>query len=1519
MIARHRRLIILLVAVIPVIALIVGAVFYIFLQVQSVMGQLDVLLVDELKRQTGRAVEVKRVETSLLQGSATIYRLRIANGETFESGTLLTAEKLVVDFQFIDLVLGRKPAIQTIRNVKLVSPNIFIERFRTGQLNIQDLITPKPGPPRPPFTGSVEIVNGNVTFRDWLAQVPGQKPVVTKVAAVDGFFDAAEAPFYVYNLTARGPKGQRFERLSLSGSINDRTGTLSIDLRADDIAAGYWSSYFLSPGAVNLTQGNADLRVSATRQVSNGKREWSYAGSANINNGQATIANLTEPATNLRGRIELVNQTFNLDLSANLAGSPIELNGKVVGFSNPRLDLRIISNRADYSRLASAARDIESLRQVALSGQGPLSVNIIGPTDDPVVSLRAVVPAVGMDGYRASDVRIQATYANETVDVDRASARIFGGQVSLSGVIALNNTAQLSLSGIASDVNLAQIPQLRQARLQGTASGRFSVSGTADDPVFATTVQVSRGTLDSLVFNNASADITIAGDRIRIERLTASIARGVVRVSGDITANQLDLQLAATGVDLNQFEHVLQVSNLSGTANFNGQVVGPTQDPIVTGSVEVFDGGFDRYQFDYARGNLSATRTSIAIEDTLIRVLPAEVIVRGRIAGIGTKAPVIEIDADIAEAAADRILTMLQVQADVIGNVTGTVSVRGTTDDIQAEGNLVFTDGAVAGYPVAEARTAFSYSDGQLRLTDLLARSDSAILTAEGTVDRQGNLNLDFVANDVSLVRLNDLARPYAVLSGTVDISGNIAGTTESPVVAATVVSESPTINTVQFNRVAADLAWSEDTLTVTQLVLLSDRGALTVDRVSLDTQNNRLQVQGGELKEFSYPALYVLIAESPYIDEPDAESVRSLLARLSRPDEGMISASFMAEGPIDQIEARVSLDAQEIDIGEIENVQLSVEAVSRRGEVLLESFEAAADALNVTAQGTLIANGQIDLEVDAYNVDLAALTPATCPTHISGIATARADIEGPIDAPTVTASIEMVEPTIYGIEFDRLRASQITIAEENIDISRVLLTRDDHSAVFYGVLPWNWETFSVPVDRPIDLHATLEEQTLEILTILTDAVTTPTDDPGLISAAVDVTGTVANPNLSGQMMISNGNIGIKNFQTSFNNVQAHIIFEQDLLRVETFTGASSAGGTFQIVPGGTISLGNLVQSVQGQPQGEINLALVLNELKVVEQDLLGYQERITGSFTTTDSLTLTGSLNEPFVAGTIVISDASVLLARVPETSLPSPHEFSFNPRFDLSFRLRDDVWFRNPSLVALLEGQGTLTGSLQDPHLSSNLRVASGQIRLPTARMRITRGIITVGWTRGADNTSINVDLRAQTSVTATSPTGTPRRYTIVLEVDGPLDSLQPEDIDLRSDPAGLTRTQILAALGHFEDLFGSGEFALREQIRDLFAVAVSPMLFDPLESSFIEALGLEEFDIEYGFEQPLAVFLTRHLLDDFYLSYWRIVTGTPSITGATYSLTLSYRLRDWFEVGYVTDSRRVSILQFSYNRRF
>jgi hypothetical protein len=235
-------------------------------------------------------------------------------------------------------------------------------------------------------------------------------------------------------------------------------------------------------------------------------------------------------------------------------------------------------------------------------------------------------------------------------------------------------------------------------------------------------------------------------------------------------------------------------------------------------------------------------------------------------------------------------------------------------------------------------------------------------------------------------------------------------------------------------------------------------------------------------------------------------------------------------------------------------------------------------------------------------------------------------------------------------------------------------------------------------------------------------------------------------------------------------------------------------------------------------------------------------------------------------------------------------------------------------------MRGDGRLTGTLAKPQVDAELQIAKGTISLPTAKMRITSGTVSVDWSPSGEGSRVIVAIRAQTSITATSPAGTQKRYTIVMEVHGPLDNLQPENIDLRSEPPGLTRAQILASMGHLEEFAGGGELALRTQLRDVFAAAVSPLLLNPLESGFMEALGLEEFSIEYGFDQPLAVFMSKKLFDGFYIAYWQIVTGDPTaITGATYALKIGYRVRDWLELAYVSDSRRVTILEVSYNRRY
>lgn len=1518
--ARRRRLTIILLVVIPITLLLVGSIIYIVTQARQTLRRVDVILVEEIERQTNRAVEVGRVDVSLFSGVAAIHDFRIADGESFAEGTLLEAEKVVVNFRFRDLIFGRVPPIQSIESVRLVSPAIRLERFRDGQFNIQDLLVSRPGPPMPPFTGVVDVTNGTLILRDWLALVPGAKPAVTQVVDLEGTFDATNVPLYVYNFTARGPDGRLFDTLSLSGSIDNRTSTISTDIIADNASAAYWMNYFIRPGAVRVRSGCGDVRISLDSRLVNGRRVWSYTGSADVRNASATVSWLREPATNVSGRIRLANQTFDFNLAGSVAGSPIRMTGTMAGFEDPRFNLRVVSSSINYPRLLNAVQSPVNLGGVRLIGRGPLTLDIAGRSNNLVIAARGTIPTARADGYQATDIAIRATYADNVIAVESATARTLNGRVAASGTVtALDGAARLAITGTASGAELGLIPQLRQTGLQGTAAGRFAVVGTTAAPRLDANVQVSRGTLDNLVFRNAVANLSITADQVRIHSLAAAVAGGVVRASGDIAPSQLALRAVATGVDMNLLQRPLGLTGYAGIVNFEGNVTGAFANPLIVGRAEVFDGRFQRFAFDYARGQITATTEGITLDDAVVRILPAEVALRGRIAGIGTQTPTIEFDVDVVDAPADRIIELLQAQADITGAVTGRLTIRGTAPNIVATGMLTLTDGAVAGFPITEARAAFAYADGQLRLTDLLARSDGAVFSADGIIDAQGNIAFNFVANDVSLVRISEFTQPYAALSGVVDATGSVTGTTESPVVAATVVSNNPVINTVRFNRFAAEVAWSERSLAVSNAALQLGEGVFSIERAAVDNITDAALVEGGVLQNFSYPAIYTVVSESPYINQPEGEGLRTLLARLRRPDTGIVSASFAAQGPVDALEAKFSLAAQDIDISEIRNAKIELAAVSRRGQVILESFEATAEALSVSARGALVADGQTDLEIDAYNVDLDALTSATGPTHIRGIATVRASIQGPIDAPLITASFEVVDPVIYGIEFDRFRASQITVSQNEIEISRALVTRDAQSATLFGTLPWDWTALTVPADRPIALHAALEEQTLEILTMFSDAITADPENPGRITADLDITGTLSRPNLSGQMIVADGNVSVRNFQTSFTNVQANLVFDQDVMRVETLSGASTGGGTFEVVPGGTISLGNLVQPAEGPPAGSLDIVVRLNDLFLAQQNLLGYQERVSGRFSTVNGLTASGTISEPLISGQVRVRDTTVILSRVPAGLPAAARDFVINPGFDIAFSIEDNVWFRNPNIVALLEGDGRISGTLENPLVTAEVRMSRGTLRLPTARMRITRGNINVNWSPADPASRMTVDLRAQTTLTATSPLGLPRRYTIYLEIDAPIDRLEPEDIDLRSDPAGLSRTQILAALGHFEDIFGTGEIELRDQLRDLFSVAISPRLFDPLETTFVEALGLEEFTIEYGFEQPLAVFLTRRLFDEVYLSYWRIVTGAPNITGATYSLRLSYRVRDWLEIGYVTDSRRVNILEASYNRRF
>lgn len=1532
---RLQRQLIFLLTVLPAVVFLFVAAIYLIRQVNGLLSHADAILVDELSRWTHREVKVGRVDARSF-GTLKVRDLRIANGPTFRSGTLLQADEVVVTYRFSDLVHRRVTPIQSVESIHVVRPKVLLERFRGGRLNIQDLFVAKKGPRRPPFVGFIDAQDGTLVFRDWMAKLPGRTPAVSRLRGLRGSLDAAGAPFYVFNVAGRGSKDQ-VDSVALTGSTNSRKHTVDVDIRAVNASAWYWTYYFAAPKSVRILDGRADVRLTATRRTVQGAKTWRYVGSSALRNVRASIAGLSAPAEGVGGQLSVANQAVDVKLAGRMVGTPFTLSGSVVSFTKPALNLKIVAPNVEFARMLKVVKLPSSASEVKVIGSGPFELNLVGRSDDLAYLVRATVPAVEDRGYRATGLDLSATYSGGVVTVERLTGDALGGRIALGGTIGLRKASPtLSLAGTASNVQLGVLPQLKRAKLRAVADARFEVIGTTTSPVLTASVQVPNGIIDNVVFNRASAQVTVTSGRVALRSLTAAVAKGAVKLSGRIAGNYLDIRAVAAGVDLGQMLGPFEIEGVSGFGNFDGRIAGATSNPTVTGTAEVFNGVVEKFAFDYARAKLIANRRQIIVEDSIVRVVPAEVSVKGRVTGLGGLTPDFHLNVSVVEAPVQRILSSMKIESDLTGTLAGNLAIRGSGKNLTAIGKLTLTDGALEGYPISQAMADVKYTGGELTLTGLTARSGETTLTASGTVNRDGNLDFVFAAEDVGLARLSKQALPYATLAGMADVSGKVSGTLKSLTASALVMAREPVINAVKFDSFKASVTYTPSEIAAANLVLEGPQGWLTVKQASYNLVSHRVSIEAGRLDNFSYPALYSMLVESPYAGTAGAEELRNRIAKLRRPSSGIVTATFDAAGPVDSIAGSVTLSADKIDIADITNINLQLAASAGNGLITIDSLEAKAKSLNVSAHGTIKEGGDVDLEVDAINVDLGALTPTTGPTHILGTATVNASIVGPIKSPVIKASVDIANPTINGVKLDQLHSGLIEVGRDSIDITKVIITKETtqnnatqvHSATVHGTVPWDWSRLTVPADRPVNLHAAIEQQPLAILATLGRAIDADAKrTSGFFSATLDVTGTIAAPNLGGGIRVTDGRIGVTNMLNDFTDIQADIRFNADEVRVATLSGKSSLGGSFHVNPGGTVSLKNLVNPVQGSPQGLINLAFHVDALAIKESNLSGYRESVNGNISTSESgITLTGAVMRPAVRGTLRADKMTVMMAPIVGSPVAHPYKGRFNPTFDVTLLVGDSVWFSNRTIDALLSGSGHLVGSLSKPDLSANVQIVRGWLRFPTQRLRITSGAVTVSWmpysTGGLtpEPPHVNVDIKAQTSVMATSSLGSRQRYNIIMTVQGSLLNLGPDNIGLRSDPPGLPRTQILAALGHVEDIFGNGDVALTRQVRDIFQAAVSPLVFNRLESGFIDALGLEDFSIEYGFEQPLAVFVSRHVVGRIYVSYWRVVTGgDQSITGSTYSLRLSYRLKDWLDVGYATDSRRVKVLEAAYSKRF
>jgi hypothetical protein len=168
--------------------------------------------------------------------------------------------------------------------------------------------------------------------------------------------------------------------------------------------------------------------------------------------------------------------------------------------------------------------------------------------------------------------------------------------------------------------------------------------------------------------------------------------------------------------------------------------------------------------------------------------------------------------------------------------------------------------------------------------------------------------------------------------------------------------------------------------------------------------------------------------------------------------------------------------------------------------------------------------------------------------------------------------------------------------------------------------------------------------------------------------------------------------------------------------------------------------------------------------------------------------------------------------------------------------------------------------------------------------------------------DTANVYVDLTAEGRISsATLTNARSRNYTIDMVARGPLDKIRPE---FSSTPGDLSDQDIVGLLTGKQQVEMALSKSGSSDIEGLLQSALFPTLFQTVGSASQDALGLDEFGLETGYNEPMRFTIGNRLWSGFYLDYSRVMNARPTYSDSLQELKLSYRFRQGLEVGLATN---------------
>ncbi|MDU3514063.1 MAG: translocation/assembly module TamB domain-containing protein [Veillonella sp.] len=488
--------------------------------------------------------------------------------------------------------------------------------------------------------------------------------------------------------------------------------------------------------------------------------------------------NIVGTSLSVRGiSIDSARVSFNnVGALTNIAVTGAIGNGQLSGYGtidNNLLNLSLSADSLDASNFSSLVGN-------SVSGNITGHASITGNLDNPSVTGSVTSPEIVYSGAHFNSINAGFTIKNHILELTNTSIGDGDGAITVGGTFDLNSNA-LNMRARAKAVRIENlIRPFSDVPLTGWFESENEIRGTLDNPYVQGHVHLYDGSYNGKLISDAKADYTLENKTLTLPKFTIQGYGAVIQGAGTMSEDALNIDLEGKDIDIGRLL-VNTDYDVKGYVQAKGHIGGSLYNPNFNGSVTSNFLTINGEGITNISGTLYADKTVVNLEKfEFDEEQGGHYMARAGMSTVGDKRLFGTLQ--VTNGRVSNLLSLLGKPVDKLdGSLSGTVDLGGTygNPSLNVVGSI--KDVTIDTKVVGDAKIDASLENRKFKIRTLKLPVDDGLIAAGGTVDLDGDADLQIAVRDVDIEPFLPLIGDNINATGSITGVINMTGATQNP------------------------------------------------------------------------------------------------------------------------------------------------------------------------------------------------------------------------------------------------------------------------------------------------------------------------------------------------------------------------------------------------------------------------------------------------------------------------------------------------------------------------------------------------------------------------------------------------------------------------------------------------------------------------------------------------------------------------------------------------------------------